>query len=343
MRSAMPGVPLTVAMVVGAMAMGAMAFAGCGSSSPAPSPPLSADGGIAASCQGAERCLQGRVKAHPSLAPLSDAKAELFAIYPNSGALPIASSPAKSGSFSFGNAPASARLWIRVVAKLDDGSGSPASIAAISGPFEASATAEITLRPVFLEIFQDRLAGGPLQVQWASARVYDPKSGRALSDATVTLRAGPANVPMPLQDVAGSKLHYATPKDLGGGTSFEMETTHAALGGSLTWRLSAEPPTFDVAVHAPAGGAKLPRSAPFEVRWAPQPASSYTVVDLFTSDGRTRKYVSAVDLSPDRTSETIPGQDPGSYVVDVRQARASCAGDGCVYSASTAALALAIE
>jgi hypothetical protein len=319
----------------------------CGGSGAVP-PPVTTDGGVATTCTAGGRCLEGKLDARALGARWVDAKVELFGVYPYGKVTPIGTATVRGDAFAFADLP-EGKYWLQAVAKLDDGSG-PASISTIAGPFGANGSASLTVRPVFLEVLQTRAAGAQLEASWASARVYDPKSGKPLTDATVKLTAGGSSFAMPYGDnLAGQKSYFVQlPKGTPGATTFTIETSHPSLGAApLSWNLVAEVPTFDVALQSPSDGSIIGLALPLEVTWTAQPTASYGVVELFsrgTSGDFTRLFTSEAALPPDTSRQVIPADKliAGNLLLNVREAIASCppSADGCVYSASTAAASL---
>lgn len=318
----------------------------CGSSGAVPAP--STDGGVATTCSASGRCLAGKLVARALGAKWADAKVELFSVYPYGKVTPLATAAVKNDAFAFADLP-EGKYWLQAIAKLDDGSG-PAAISTIAGPFGANGSADLTMRPVFLEILQTRSAGAQLEASWASARVYDPKSGKPLTDATVKVTAGAASFAMPYGDnLAGQKSYFVQlPKGTPGATTFTVETGHPSLGAApLSWNLVGEVPTFDVTLQSPSDGSIIGLALPLEITWTAQPTASYGVVELFSSGASgsfTRLFTSEAALPPETTRQVIPADKliAGNLVLNVREAIASCpaTADGCVYSASTAAASL---
>jgi hypothetical protein len=212
-----------------------------------------------------------------------------------------------------------------------------------------------------------------LQLQWASAHVFDPQSGAEIPGAeidggplddaavraTVALAVGDASVPLPWDKAACGVPAYCItfPMPPPSQSSYAVTTTLAGSqypsdAGSAQWNLTADPPSFVGAITSPEAGIALQGSssggaADLQVTWVPEPADFVTVT-LFedqTPSGPTSTwttvYASPAPQDPSTTEAVIPGQDvadAGDYLLNVQYSKANCpsAADGCVVSSMVA-------
>ncbi len=311
-----------------------------------PPPPTS-------SCMGdMTACLSGTVKAPKFNPSFLVAKVNLFRVYPYGAVSAVQTvQVAQDGTFALSNVAPWTHYYLQAVG-LFESTHNGNAVAAVVGPFTVPVTGgpiPIEIKPVFLEVLQQRPTGGQTSLAWASAHVYDPASGAELTNATVSFTSGSQTWPMPYAANAGGSMSYfaTIPPGVAGGTAFTITTSAMALGGSpLTWSLVGEPATFDGAVTSPAPGATVPVNSPLTVTWMVQPAASHTVVELFRVQGMNNDvavYQSPAAVASDVTMETVPGSAlsmPGAYLLNVAYSKATCptTADGCVYNNSTAPL-----
>jgi hypothetical protein len=336
----------------------AAAVPACSSSS---SPAVAADGGTdagvdapppplkTATCSGtATACLSGTVAEPGFTGPVLGVLVNLFRVYPYGTVVPEDSMQlAEDGTFAFSNLDPWAHYYVQAIGVWNSQTNGNA-IAKVAGPFAVPSTGAIAivLEPVFLEIEQQKPAGGTTSVVWASAHVYSPATGAELTDATVSAGIDGQTFLMPYTTNAGGSQSYyvALPANVAGATAFTITTSEPELGPQpKTWNLVGALPTFDGAVTAPAMDATVPKGMPLTVTWQAISESSFSFVELFsqsTGGIYTQTYVSPAADAPDTTTETIPGSDlatAGPYLLNVEYANATCpvTADGCVYNDST--------
>jgi hypothetical protein len=313
-----------------------------------------------ASCQGdATLCLSGTVAMASTItATPRHLFASLYRVVPSGQAMPLSSQAvAKDGTWAFGNLAAWTHYFVRITADFAVGDAQPATLLSVAGPLTVPSSGQplaIQVKPVQLEVFESRVAGGSMQVQFASAHVFDPTSADEIQGgAQVSVDVGGASTPMPWgTDLAGNPAYFvqfSTPP--AAQASYTISTSAPAFGSTpLTWTLSADAPTFDGAIASPAANATIALNQPLTVTWPAQPSADYEVVELFFKDpgGWTGKWQSPAPDAPDTTQETIPASaiaSAGQYLLNVVFAKGSCpvTSDGCVYAASIAAAQLTAQ
>jgi len=300
-------------------------------------------------------CLSGTVASAVFAPGFSHAKVSLYRVFPYGNVTTLSDQPvAADGTFAFSNLPAWSHYYVQAEGLFG---GDQNGVAAVVGPVQVpvtTSTVAIQIKPVFLEILQQGPTGGATSLAWPSAHLYDPGTGAELTGGSVSLNAGSQNWPMPYTgNLAGSKSYFVqVPQGTPGGTAFTISTYEMALGPMpKTWNLVGEPPTFTGTVTSPVAGATLPVNQPLTVAWSAQPASSYTVVELFhvmSPTAQTQTYISPAADAPDVTSETIPASalaTAGMYLLNVAYSKATCptTADGCVYNNATVALNITVQ
>jgi len=300
-------------------------------------------------------CISGKVSSVVFAPGFNYAKVSLFRVYPYGAVSALHDQPvAADGTFAFSNVQPWGHYYVQAVGVFG---GASNSVAAVVGPLQVPVTTPplaVQIKPVFLEVLQQRPTGGQTTLAWASAHLYDPGSGAELTDGSVSFSSGTQNWPMPYaSNVAGTKSYFVElPQGTPGGTAFTITTDHMALGPMpKAWNLVGEPATFDGAVMSPAPGAMVPAGQPLAITWSPQPASSYVVVELFkvtSPTNQTQTYISPAADAPDTTGETVPASGlpgPGMYLLNVAYSKATCpvSADGCVYNNSTVAVNLTAQ
>jgi hypothetical protein len=352
-----------------------LVVAGCSSSDDTqqqPPPPtdgggLLLDGGPDAipptsACAGdATRCLSGTFATSGFTAGLTIAKVELHRVFPLGGPAPLAAAyVARDGTFAFSNLDPWAHYYVKGIAGFGTSPGGLEalySVATIQGSFAIPAPAgqspiALSVIPAQLELLETS-GGGQRLLAWVSAHVYDPMSGKELTDATVSFSAqGIAATPMPWVTSSGSASRYYV--SFGPGvaatTGYQIQASHASLGGApVTWHVATVPSTFDAAMTSPATGATVPAGQPLTVAWTSQPLADYAVIDFFVKQGSAWSpvYSSPTAVAPDQPSAAIPGSNvtAGSYLVDLELAQTSCGkgSDGCAYLYHTASATLTAQ
>lgn len=313
-------------------------------------------------CQGdATACLSGTLDGSRVAAVSTYAMASLFRVFPNGGAMPIASEPvALDGTWAFSAVPAWSHYYVQIDSNYNVGGATPATIPSVVGPLTvpwSGPPLTMQVKPVQLQVFESRGAGGTMQVKWASANVYDPGTGDKLTGgAQVAIQVGGTTTTMPWgTDLAGKPayfLQFQPPP--AAQASYTVTTSATALGSApLTWKLVADAPTFDGTVTSPANGATVPVNKSLTVTWGAQPSADFEAVELFfSSNGSggpwTGKWASPAPDAPDATQEIVPAaafSQPGSYLLNVGFSKASCpaTADGCVYASAVAGAQLTAQ
>jgi hypothetical protein len=285
--------------------------------------------------------------------PYQDAKVQLYAVFPYGTGNPVTESAStRDGKFAFDALDPGAKYYLKALAKFTTPAGTFA-VASVVGPLVVPSPAplELHVRPVFLEALEQRPAGGQLALAWASAHVYDPNTAQDLSDATVSLKAGGKQYPMPWgTNLSGQKSYFADLSKAGAGaaTQLEIDVQHATFAGGATFNLVAEAPDFDPSVTSPAEAATISLGKPLDVAWKSDARAAYALVQFFRKEGGgvfTPRYASDAPRGLAVTTETIPGSAvdvAGDYLLNLQLARPTCPADadGCVYNTSTAAVDL---
>jgi hypothetical protein len=302
-------------------------------------------------------CLSGTFALKDFTAKPSATKVTLYRLYPHGDVATVAWTPvAKDGTFAFSDLAAWGHYYLQGEARFGTGNDATA-VASNVGSFTVPSTPgpiPIVVRPVFLEVLQQAPSGGSTILNWASAHLYDPKSGKEVTTGTVTFMANSQSYAMPYGTNAGGLSSFnvnlpTLPTPTVGGTSFAITTSYPELTESpVTWTLVGEPATFGGAITSPTGSA--PKSKALTVTWQAQPMASYSQTELFFQMGTTfvQRYVSPTVNAPDVTSETIPASalsTSGTYLINEDYANATCppTADGCVYNLSTASVSVTVE
>ena len=300
------------------------------------------------------KCLSGTFALKDFTAKPSATKVTLYRLYPHGDVETVAWTPvAKDGTFAFSDVAAWGHYYLQGEARFGTGSDATA-VASNVGSFTVPSTPgpiPIVVRPVFLEVLQQAPSGGSTLLNWASAHLYDPKSGKEVTTGTVSLMANSQSYAMPYGTNAGGlqSFNVNLPTPTAGGTSFAITTSYAELAESpVTWTLVGEPATFGGAITSPTGS--VPKNKALTVMWQAQPMASYSQTELFLQMGTSfePRYASPTVNAPDVTSETIPASalsTSGTYLINEDYANATCppTADGCVYNLSTASLSVTVE
>jgi hypothetical protein len=297
-----------------------------------------------ATCVGTQSaCIFGTVATSGFTSTPAAAKVGLYHVYPYGQVSPITTVPVSlDGTFAFSSIAPWDHYYVQAVA-LFSGAGQNNAVATVVGPVSVptgGASLALKVKPVVLEVLQQKPAGGQTTLAWASAHVYDLGTGAENTSATVSFSNGAMSWSMPYgKNVAGTMSYFAQiPANTNGGTAFTITTSQPAK----TWNLVGEPATFDGSVTNPTS-TTVPVGQALTVAWQAQPSSSYTVIELFTVQGMnqyTQQYMSPGAIPPDVTMEMIPASAlsaPGMYLLNVAYSKATCpvTADGCVYNNST--------
>lgn len=303
-------------------------------------------------------CLTGSMSLDGFTATYQAAKVELYRVFPNGTVAPQASQIlAKDGKYAFSGLLPWAHYYLRGVVRFGDPK-TGASVASLRGrfavPVAAGATFDLKVIPVQLEMLET-VVDTTRTLQFVSAHVYDPASGRELTDATVTLLDAGAPTPMPYVAGAGGAKSYFVQFSPGKATTgpFQITTAHAAFGTAVpSWELATEAPLFATStLTSPTEGSTVPAGQPLDVTWAAQAAADYSLVELFAKQGAsfTSKYTSPASIASDVTKETIPASSlapAGAYLLNVDVAQAACQltmSKGCAYLVRPATANLTVQ
>jgi hypothetical protein len=324
-------------------------------SSPAPSGGADA-GGVDAgntvptteSCSSdVSHCIGGTFATSGFTVGLAGAQVELHRVYPYGSTTPLAVTPvALDGTYAFNGVAEWGHYYVRGIGKFTPPSAPAVSIDTVVGPVVVPSTGPIALvlKAAELELLETKTATQPLQLEYASAHLFDPGSGSELTNATVTLSVGGSQIPMPYgTNVSGGQSYFVQPStSVPAAATYTVQASDPALSGTATWQLVAAPPAYDAAMIAPANGATIPVGQALAVSWQPEPLSDYALVEFFEQQGQSyvSRYTSPLADAPDVTQETVPGSaiaQAGSYLLNVQVAKANCpaTADGCVYASST--------
>ena len=298
-------------------------------------------------CAGdASHCLAGTLSTALFSVTPGALKVELYRVFPSGSIAPIKSAPvAKDGTFAFSNLDAWGHYYLKGIAGFGT-SADAVSVGALVGRFSvpsAGTPIALSLAPVAYEVLETG-SGANRRGQWVSAHVFDPATGKELTDATVSFSSGATTTPMPYAtNVGGTKSYFvqlATPVALTPPT--KLQVSHAALGGTpLAVTLTTEAEAFStVAISSPTDGATVPANQPLAITWVSPPSADYMLVALFAKMGApfTSRFTSTDSIAPDTTMATVPASalsPAGAYLLNVNGAKALCGtgagGGGCAY------------
>jgi hypothetical protein len=299
-----------------------------------------------AACMGDPKsCLSGKMTLSGFTVAYEAAKVELYRVFPNGAAAPVDFQIlAKDGTFAFSGVNPWAHYYLRGVVRFGDpmtGSAVATTRGRFVVPIAAGTSFDLVVQPVQLELLETKSAGSRA-LAFVSAHVYDPASGRDLTDAVVTFNGSGSPTPMPYTtNASGTKSYYvAFNPPVAANGAFSIATSHAALGATpITWDMTPEASLFDGALTAPADGASIKANTDLPVTWPAQANADYAIVLLFSkANGMyTATYVSPSSIASDVSSETIPGSkipSAGTYLLNVDTAQAACqlgTTKGCTY------------
>jgi len=298
-----------------------------------------------ATCDGdANACLSGTMTMKGFTASYHAAKVELYRVYPSGAVKPIDSHVlAKDGRFAFSNLAAWGHYYLRGVVRIGD-TITGASVTTMRGrfavPIAAGANFDLEVTPVQLELLET-VVSGKRGLSFVSAHLYDPASGKDLTDATVTFDGAASPTPMPyVTNSAGTKSYFvAFDPPVTTTQPFSIVTSHASLGATpLTWDMTPEASIFDAPSTSPKEGATIAANMPLVVTWPSTPDADYTIVELFAKAGTAFNvaYASSASIASDVTTETIPASaiPAGAYLLNVDLAQSACRlgkSQGCTY------------
>jgi hypothetical protein len=311
----------------------------------------------------------------------------LYRVFPSGLQVPVASQlVAHDGTWAFsgldtidvGDAGApdqGGAVWSHYYVALGVGFGRaadgqvPPRASVIAGPLsvpssgDSGASIDLSVKPVSVQVAES-FAGGSTMLDWASARVLDPATGKEImggdGGVSVAVAIGDASVPMPWTSGIPSPSYYVAfagsqPAQL----DYTVTTTWAPSfdAGPTTSLLSAAPPDFTGMVTSPSADASVVANGSLDVAWTAEPRADYEILEVFkrlAADGGPASwgltYASPVPESPDSTRVHIGGDGDaapdggspiagaGTYLLDVFYTKANCppSKDGCVYASSVA-------
>jgi hypothetical protein len=293
-------------------------------------------------------CLTGTAATSRFTARPAQVRAELYPVFPY-GTEPALEAQLidDAGTWAFhgldGGLDPWAHYYVQIVGDFHLPTDAGSFVAAVKGPLSIPSNGSpiaVDVPPVQLNVFESRAPGGPMQVRWALAHVFDPASGAEIrGGASVTLVVAGAPIAVPWSDVdAGGVGAYYTvfSQPPPAQPMYTMTVMAPELGPSaLSFQLVAEEPAFDGSIVSPDGGASVPAHQPLTVTWTPEPQADYEVLQVLRSSGLASVYLSPRADSPAQTEETVDaGVDPGSYLLDLSYSKTRCAAtaDGCVQS-----------
>ncbi len=366
---------------------------GCPSLPQTPAAPASAACPVDAGASGATFCLSGTVTTAAFTAPVQEITANLYDLFPSGGAQAFASATvAADGTWAFGGLPAGPHYYVQVLLFFQ---GVADPVSRIVGPFTADqsgAPVGVQMKPIDLQVLESRLSepaedggvvteggvvtdggGGVvaagLALQSVRAHVYDPASGSEIPvTASVAITVDGMSIPLPWDSTAYAYFLELSPP-LPAETSYTVTMSDPSLDGGLTsWRLVADPPSFDGEITSPvtevADSGTLPAGQPLVVTWTPEPAD-YVSLQLFENEieGDAASWQITyppppgtlapsmqppLTFAPDASTATIPGASlstAGAYLLNVAYSKSNCpvTADGCVSAAAIAAATFAVS
>jgi len=333
--------------------------------SPTPDVPMgdgAASQGMSAFCSldasdGAS-CLTGSLVMAAFSAPATAVSVGLFAAAPL-GQEPIAQELLSAdGTWSFDTSTlAPGPEWSHYYVEISAQFGLAGTVTRVIGPLSVSSMggpATVRLQPAHVEVLESAAEGGSMQFRSASAHVFDPATGREITDGTavVAIGVGATSIPMPWD--ANAMAYDVTPSpSLDAQPTYSMTLSHPALGPTpTTLELVADLTALNGAITSPAADA-IVDGGPIEVAWQPATAADFVQVDIFQpTDAQVGDagpdwdpnpvYASPTPDDANTTQEIVPAgtlAQSGSALVNVVYTFATCpaTADGCVYSGTVVA------
>jgi hypothetical protein len=300
-------------------------------------------------------CLAGNAGTHGSFAvkPMQRC-ASVYRTFPQGTAQPLQSQlVANDDSWAFSGLSPWEHYYVVLIDNFRISTTSGNSIPAIIGPLTVpsgpadAGTLDASVKPVQLSLLESSAAGGPWQVQWASAHVFDPGLGAEIATAQVGVVIGATTTTMPWQGadaaVGASSYFVQFAQPPAAQPTYGVLTADPSLGfAPPEWSLVAAQPSFQGSITSPADGANVPADAGLAVTWTPQPSADFELTELFVRSGGAWKaaYTSPRPNDPTSSGETIPSlPGPGQYLINLSFAKANCppTADGCVFASAIAA------
>jgi hypothetical protein len=221
-------------------------------------------------------------------------------------------------------------------------------------PGSGGAPIAIQVKPVQLEVLEEKAAMKPMYLQWASAHLFDPASGNDVqAGATVSILVGATPTPMPWVSSgngAPAYFHEFQSNTIPAQATYQITSSLQGSPAQATWTLTADPPTSDVALTSPVAGTPLHAGQALTVTWPPHANADFELVQLYVQEdaGFPLTYASPQIDRGDTSSETIPASylsTPGTYLLNVAFIKANCpaSGDGCVQAGTVADMLLAVQ
>jgi hypothetical protein len=336
-------------------------------------------------------CLFGKATASGFGVGSGGLTVSLYRVFPSGSQVPVASQlvaldhtwafsgldTSRVGGIGDAGTPAEAgAAWSHYYVALGVGFGHPAAgqappqASVVAGPLTVPSNGDagdgsidLTVKPVSVQLAES-LVGGSAKVDWASARVLDPATGKELtgddSGVSVAIAIGDASVPMLWTQSTPSPSFYVA---FGGSPPAQPDYTVTTTwppsfdAGPTTSLLSAAPPDFAGTVTSPLADASVAANGSLDVAWTAQPQADYEIVEVFkklATDGGPASwgltYVSPKPESPGSMGVHIGGDGdagsdagtplpgPGRYLINVFYTKANCppSKDGCVYATTVA-------
>jgi len=286
-------------------------------------------------------------------------QARLYRVFPFGTEQPLGSQLVDdAGTWTFGPPPDAgeeagvdpwAHYYVQVEADFYLGPDAGSAVAAVKGPLSvpSSGPSAVVVPPVQLNVLESRVPGGPMQLQWVLAHVFDPTTGAEIKGpataggATVSILVGGTSQAIPWSGPDGGVgayfFQFASAPAAQASYMVSVTSPTQAVG---TYPLVAEVPAFDGTVVSPDGGAPVDANAPLPVVWTPEPQADYEVVQIFQSSGFASVYVSPQPDPPDSVQETVQaGVAAGRYLLNVSYSKTNCplTASGCVQANTVAA------
>ena len=295
---------------------------------------VSGGSGPRTECTGdATACLTGTVTLQGFTATPAELQVSLFREFPATGAVALTTVPiGAGGTWALSGLDPWEHYYLEALASFGQSQNVVRLVGPLSVPVSGGPVA-VQLKPAELSVIEQAAPGAALQLQSATAYLFDPSSGAPLQGATVSISVGGTAVPMAWTPVAGGDSGYfasfSTP------TPAQATYTITTAAGA-SWQLVANPPTFTPTLSSPAG-ATVPVNQPLTVTWPAQAAADEEIVQLFTQSGTgwSPTYEGPA-LDADVTTATVPGSAVGPagqlLLLNVSFLQGSCpaSSDGCV-------------
>ncbi|MGO9838947.1 MAG: hypothetical protein ACLP1X_32600 [Polyangiaceae bacterium] len=298
-------------------------------------------------------CLTGTAAASRFATPPAQMQAKLYRVFPY-GTEPSLSAELvdDAGTWVFAGPPGAdagldpwGHYYVQIEADFNVDAGVGSAVAKVVGPLGVPSGGQpiaVDVPPVQLNVLESRVPGGPMQLQWVLAHVFDPTSGAEIKDgATVAIAVGANAVTVPWSGGGVDAYFFQFPTPPAAQPSYMVTVSAPPFGAApVTFQLLAVEPAFDGAIVAPDSGASVPANSPLSIVWEAEPQADYEIVQVFQSSGFASVYVSPQPDPPNQTEETVEaGLEAGSYLVNVSYAKTNCpaSANGCVQANTVSA------